>query len=347
MIKKIKVVLVGPGLIGKTHLELLSKNTRAEIAGIITPDVQKYKKLGERYGCKIYADLASAADCVNFDCVIVSSPTNMHKDHLKTALRYTKTILVEKPVFSESSNLTEFKDFDLKNVMVGHHRHHGANLREVAGYISEIGDLVGVSLNTVFFKPDYYFDEGIWRLKREGGGIVSINLIHDIGILRQVCGEISRVSAFASTKRKNSEVEDTVTINLEFENGALGSIFASDRAVGNLSWEHNSGENTAYPQSIRSNFKVFGTHGMLEFPNVKLTKYSGCDRDWWNATRTNKYHITVDNPLDRQLNEFLDVAQGLKQPTVNIYDGYKNLKVIEAIISSVGSHLPVGVKYEI
>ena len=73
-----------------------------------------------------------------------------------------------------------------------------------------------------------------------------MNLIHDMDLLRHLCGEVTSVQAFESNAARGIR-EDSAVILLRFANGALGTVTVSDTIVAPWSWELTTGgENPAY-----------------------------------------------------------------------------------------------------
>jgi predicted dehydrogenase len=184
----------------------------------------------------------------------------------------------------------------------------------------------------MFYKPDGYFDEAPWR-RQPGGGPILINMIHEIGNLRALCGEIVAVQAFASNATRGFPVEDTVAINLRFANGALGTFMLSDTAASARSWEQTSQENKSYATYPDEDcYVIVGTDGSLAVPTMRLKSYARKeDRSWWKPFRTDVAAIDRADPLERQLAHFCAVIRGEAEPRVTARDGLANLRVTEAI----------------
>jgi len=151
--------------------------------------------------------------------------------------------------------------------------------------------------------------------------------------LRMLCGEIVAVQAIASHAVRNFAVEDTVAINLQFANGALGSFMLSDTAACPRSWEQTSQENKAYPTYEDEDcYVIAGTNGSLSVPTMRLKTYARPeDRSWWKPFQVGRVEITREDPIRLQMEHFGAVVRGEAQPVVSAADGLANLRVTEAI----------------
>jgi predicted dehydrogenase len=206
----------------------------------------------------------------------------------------------------------------------------------------QLGRIVAVVGTAMFCKPDQYFDDAPWR-GQPGGGPILINLIHEIGNLRALCGEIVGVQAMASRSIRGLPVEDTAAISLRFANGALGTFMLSDTAGSARSWEQTSQEDTNYPTYPDEDcYVVAGTEGSLAIPTMRLRTYPDkIKRSWHKPFHNETIKFERTDPLQRQLQNFCAVIRGEAKPVVTARDGLQNLRVIEAIKQAVRNEATV------
>src|SRR3982751_4755499 len=134
-------------------------------------------------------------------------------------------------------------------LLTGHHRRHNPMIQRAKAEIDSgrLGQIISVHGMFWLIKPDDYF-EGPWR-REKGAGPIFLNLIHDVDLLRYLCGDIVAVQAAQSNRLRGNGVEETSVVILLFVSGALGTVNVSDTIQSPWSWEFTTGENPAY--SIR------------------------------------------------------------------------------------------------
>ena len=242
-------------------------------------------------------------------------------------------ILVEKPIADTSTGaetLVEAAEADDVPLLVGHHRRHNPLIAEAKAAIESgrLGDLVVVNAQFWICKPEDYYGPA-WR-RSKGAGPVFINLIHDIDLLRHLCGEVVRVQAKESSKTRGFDVEDTAVLLLEFENGALGTVSVSDIVPAPWSWELTAGENPAYPNVKTQCYTIGGTNASLSIPDLRMWRYEG-PRGWWEPIASEALASEPADPLVRQLAHFVELIRGTADPLVSGREGLRTLRLIEAI----------------
>jgi predicted dehydrogenase len=339
----LRFLISGPGLIGKQHARLVSARADSELSAIVAPPTEENRSFASEMNAKFYPSLDDALHSEELDAAIISSPNLYHFEQASICVKNNIPVLVEKPVtddIADAGTLAKMAEEADVPVLVGHHRTYSPLLAAASSFMnsSRFGRLVAVQGAALFYKPSHYFDEGPWRTKK-GGGPILINLIHEIGLLRFFCGEIERLTAVASNRIRQFEVEDTVSITFGFVNGAIGNFLLSDVAASNKSWEMTSGENPAYPHDPNGNCYHFaGTNGSLDFPSMQARFYTEAGpRSWWHNFEFDHLSFARSNPLELQLQHFTDVIRGQSRPLVSAQDGYKNMLVVQAIKQSIES----------
>ena len=160
-------------------------------------------------------------------------------------------------------------------------------------------------------KEDAYFTDTPWH-REQGAGVMLINVVHDLDLLRHLCGEVAEIQAMQSSHARGLEVEDTVSLNLRFESGAVGSFLASDAGVSPWGWDQSTEETLAFPflpDGVA--YRLVGTRGALSVPN--LAKYSydpSVSADWHSPLSRTYLPFAPRGSFQAQLDHFVEVARG-------------------------------------
>ena len=281
--------------------------------------------------------------------MIIATPNPLHVEQAQKCLAAGLRVLIEKPLAESLQSAKSLVDWANLNgcadrCLVGHHRVHSALLSKAIEVIQagHLGRLVAIQGSALFAKPAQYFVDAPWRTEPESGGPILINLIHEIGNLRALAGEIAEVSVLTSNETRGFKVEDSLSLALRFKNGAIGTFLLSDCAASTQSWEQTSGENLSYfHDPVAPCYHIAGTQGSLTVPSLTLTTFGqGIEPSWWNTPDQQRLSYSKNDPLDAQLAHLIDLARGNSAPRVSLNDGLANMQVIEAISRSIKTQRP-------
>ncbi|MFK7858411.1 MAG: Gfo/Idh/MocA family protein [Granulosicoccus sp.] len=341
---KKRIAVVGAGLIGRRHARAIINSQLASLAALVDPDPQAASLAGE-FDTACFDSLDRLLDAGLSDGIVLSTPNQQHVPQALACIQAGIPVLVEKPLavdLAGAQAIVTASENASVSVLTGHHRRHNPLVAKARQMISDgqLGRITAVQATTWFYKPDDYFDIA-WRT-RPGAGPVYINLIHDVDMLRHLCGEVAQVQAMESTITREHEVEDTCVILMRFADGALGTLSVSDCTVAPWSWELTARENPAYPVTSELCYQIGGTHGSLALPDLSLWQHQQ-KRSWWEPISAMRMPFEVADPLVRQIDQFVNVIRGEQLPLVSARDGMVNQQVIEAIKRSAVEHCLVDI----
>ncbi len=332
--QQLRIAVAGAGAIGRRHIDLVLRSRYCKLAAIIdlAPGAAASKS-----GIPHFSSLTDLFAHERPDGVIIATPNSLHLEHGLACIAAGIPALIEKPLADSvdaGQQLCEAAEHANARLLTGHHRQHNPIMEKAVAVVrnGRLGRLVAVVGTEMFCKPDRYFDDSPWR-REPGGGPILINMVHEVGNLRALCGEITAVQAFASNVIRGFPVEDTAAINLRFANGALGTFMLTDTAAVPRSWEQTTQEDAsfaAYPDE--DCYIVAGTHGSLAIPTMRLKTYANTvERSWSKPFQSETVKVQRADPLERQLANFCAVIRGEADPVVTGRDGLQNLRVIDAI----------------
>jgi len=335
----ITIGVIGAGLIGRKHLRTLAGHSDYDLVGIA--DVNVDAVVAEYPKARVFADYRKLLDEARPQAVIIASPNQVHAETGIECARRGVHILIEKPVTdtieTATTLMTEVRKGGIKS-LVGHHRRHHLQVKTLKALLGEgrIGDVVGVSAIWATHKPAEYFRVAPWR-SQAGGGVVLINLIHEIDFLRFTVGEIAAVEATASNRQRDFAVEDTAAALIEFDNGALGTFFISDAAVSPWTTEQGVGESVEFPFSGESSYRFMGRRGAFEFPALVQWTQAGGAQDWNQPIQAQRIQAPTIDPYIAQLDHFRDVIRGTSPSLQPVEDGARSLMATLAIAEAAAT----------
>ncbi len=343
----LSLAVCGFGLVGQRHAEAALHVPDVDVVAAVEPSEER-RATAEVMGIACHATLGDLFASHSIDGLIVATPTHMHVEQAMVSIGRGCPVLVEKPISTsvrDADDLVTAAAARDVPVLVGHHRRHNPLIQRSHDAITSgaIGDIRAVQATCWFYKPDQYFDVAPWR-KQPGAGPVSVNLIHDIDLIRYLCGEVVSVFAQASPSARGYANEDVAAAVLTLENGAIATISVSDSIVAPWSWEMTSREYPVYPQISQSCYMIGGSHGALSIPDLRIWAHTEGERDWWTPMSATVLDTEASDPLVNQIKHFRDVIRKDATPLVSAIEGLRTLQVIEAIQTSAATGRPVQLK---
>ena len=236
--KTIQIGIIGAGRIGRVHAENIAKFVPEMEIKTVSDPYMSGETLEFLQRLRI-PGLVKDADVILSDpeikAVVVCSPTDLHAEYAIKAAQAGKDVFVEKPVDYRIERVREVIDEVKKagvKLQVGFNRRFDHNHRAVyeavrAGKVGRVNLIKISSRDPAPPSIDYV---------KVSGGIFYDMMVHDFDMARFLAGsEVTEGFAYGGVLVDPAIGEagdvDTAVVSLKFENGAMGVIDNSRRAV--------------------------------------------------------------------------------------------------------------------
>lgn len=232
--KKIKVGLIGCGMISYKQADAINRATGANLVAACSKTYSSTEKFCASYPnvkpFKTYEEMLSS----DIDLVTICTPSGNHYEEACQALKAGKHVVIEKPMclsLKEADKLIKLADEKELCLSVISQSRFSDSAQAIKKTIEsgKMGKLVSAQLTMRYWRGQDYYDSGDWRgtFKYDGGGVLMNQGIHGIDLLCYLMGKPVSVTGYAKTLLRNIEVEDTSCAAIEFDNGAIGVIDAT------------------------------------------------------------------------------------------------------------------------
>lgn len=332
----IRLAVIGVGYIGRVHVSRILESDTARLVSVSEPS-PRGEKLAARLGVPNRPDYRDVlAD--HPEGVIISVPNALHREVATFFASSGVHLLVEKPlaesVAAGKAIVAAARAADV-NLLVGHHRRHNKLVPEARALVQDqLGVLLATNSLLTMRKPDSYYDRD-WRRSSEAGPLL-VNVIHEVDLLRAICGEISAVQAMGSNLARGFQFDDTLAIALRYGSGAVGTMVVSESTPSPWSWESTVAEGLGFTTYGVDYTVFFGSEGSLSFPGLRLWQYKDPDTEpgWTSSLTATERSVDPNDPYRDQVDNFTAVIRGDAAPVVSGTDALRSLAVIEAIRES-------------
>lgn len=333
--------MIGAGRAGAVHARNLSRRIKnGELVAIVDSDMGAAKKLSEEVNVHaVYGDLESALKAVEFDAVIITTPTFTHASLTQKAAEEGKHVFCEKPI---ALNLAE------ADRMISACRK--ANVKLQIGFMRrfdpEILNAKQLIVNGEIGKPVLVKTVGRgpglpprWALDPKTGiGFLAEVNSHDFDSLRWLMGD-EFVSVYAETsalivphlKQEFQNFYDVAAVLTKFQGGGLG-VLDGACPVG-------------YGYDAR--IEVLGTEGVIAVGTIQGTSLIRTTKDMQLISETHRsWRDRFREGYVNEIEHFADCILNDREPSVTGVDGRKALEAVLAAHRSAETgkpvHLPLG-----
>lgn len=229
------MAIVGTGTVAERHALAIEALTGARLAAVYDADNERCTAFAQARGIPAIHSLEELLARDDVDIVTIATPSGTHADVAVPVATAGKHIICEKPMETTLEKADRIiRACDEAGVVLStvFQARFGDSVRLVKDAIDRgrFGRLVLASAQVRWYRSQEYYDSSGWRgtWALDGGGALMNQSIHMVDLLLYLAGDVREVSAFAETLTHTGlEVEDTLSANLRFASGALGTIEAS------------------------------------------------------------------------------------------------------------------------
>lgn len=206
----------------------------SQVVAVMSRSEKKARSYAERHHIrKWYTDAQELIDDPDVNAVYIATPPSSHATFAIMAMKAGKPVYVEKPLaasYNDCIRINRISEQTGVPCFVAYYRRYLPYFQKVKEIIQSggIGDVINVQVR--FSVPprdlDYHSGKEMpWRLQLDisGGGYFYDLAPHQIDILQDLFGVITRAHGYPANRAHLYEAEDTISACFFFESGIPGS----------------------------------------------------------------------------------------------------------------------------
>lgn len=361
MPKRYRVAIIGIGAIANVIAKALAQMPNVQLIAGSCRTETKGRAFADQFKCKWYPNTEEMLDTERPDAAVVCTPSGNHLPAVLACASRGIHVLCEKPLeISVERTNQMISACEKAGVLFGGifpQRFNPVN-RAIHSAIAarRFGSLAVLTTSVPWWRDDAYYSKDRWqgKISLDGGGALFNQGIHSVDLLQWLASAsmpdlapdqnpVAEVFAFSAVRGHDTnllEVEDTITINLRFRNGALGHLLAATSMwPGNLRRLTISGrDGTA--ESVED--ELIQWRFRSELPTDAGTKSQFSKSTGHQGGSSNPMAIT-GVPHLRNITDFFLALDENRPPLLTAREAAKSVAIVEACYTSASQNRPINI----
>lgn len=344
-----RIALIGPGKVAHLHAQAVQQTPGVLLAAVCGRNPEKTGTFAKQYGIAPYTNVGEMITREQIDVCVVLTPHPAHREPTVAALEAGAHVLVEKPLaasLADCDAMMAAAERTGRILSVVSQRRFYAPCQRIRAAIDagKIGTPALGLVQMLGWRDEAYYRSDPWRgsWEHEGGGVLVNQAPHQLDLLLWYMGEPE--SVFGQWRNVNHpyiEVEDTAVAVVQFKNGGVGNIVASNSQQPGL-WGkvhlHGSRGASVGVQTDGGSMFIAGRSGIQEPPINDLWTVPGEEHQLAQWTADDHALFGQINPLThyfaQQLADFCAAVREQRLPAITAQDGRRVVQLFEAIYES-------------
>lgn len=339
--EKVRFGIVGVGNIGSHHARNLlegkiENGILAAICDLKPEKTDVIKALPGSEKVAVFRDYHEMLRSGLIDAVIVSIPHYFHPEVVTEALKLGLNAVSEKPAGVYTKQVREMNTAadEAKGLFtVMFNQRTNCVYRKMREMIQngELGGLRRIVWEiTDWYRSQAYYDSGDWRAtwRGEGGGVLFNQCPHQIDLLQWIMGELpNKVHSYCHYgKWHDIEVEDDVSVYMEFPGGATGVFITSTADL--------PGTNRLEILGDRGKLVCDGKELLFYKLSVSNSEFNLTDKSGFGQPGYEIINVETDGKNPQHigiLNNFANAVLGLEPLFVKGQEGLNEVELMDAM----------------
>jgi predicted dehydrogenase len=300
----LRVGVVGVGFFGQHHARLLSGLSGVQLVAVADIDLSRARDIAAQYGGSPYADARDVL-AAGVDAVTIAAPTALHAEVATPFVEAGIPVLIEKPItasLAEADRLLAAADRRGTPVAVGHTERFNP---AVTAAMPLVGQPRFVEIHRLGTFPDRSLDVDV----------IFDLMIHDLDLLLRIVGSkvvsIDAIGVNVLTPRV-----DIANARLRFASGCIANVTAS-----RISRE----------RVRKARFFQKDAYVSIDYAAQEVEVYRLAASDGRPQIQGGRLNVTSDEPLRRELVDFVEAVRHGRPPVVTGCDGREALALATRI----------------